>query len=137
MNELTLIQKFSDPAYFDSLTMGEKMHGSFITTVLGMGITFLVLFLLWGVIVVLGKTIVYADQKTTKKNGTNNTQVTSFPASTEQDLSAQDEELENEELIAVIMAAIYAASENSEKQFVIKKIQRINAPLGPWVQDGR
>ena len=42
-----LMDKFSDPSLFDSLSFGDKMAGSAITMLMGMGITFVVLMLLW------------------------------------------------------------------------------------------
>ena len=38
-----LMDKFSDPSLFDSLSFGDKMAGSAITMLMGMGITFVVL----------------------------------------------------------------------------------------------
>ena len=35
-----LMDKFSDPSLFDSLSFGDKMAGSAITMLMGMGITF-------------------------------------------------------------------------------------------------
>ena len=50
-----LMDKFSDPSLFDSLSFGDKMAGSAITMLMGMGITFVVLMLLWGVFALMGK----------------------------------------------------------------------------------
>lgn len=50
-----LMDKFADPSLFDSLSFGDKMAGSAITMLMGMGITFVVLMLLWGVFALMGK----------------------------------------------------------------------------------
>ena len=39
MNETSIMQQFSDPNLFESLSFGEKMIGAGITTLMGMGIT--------------------------------------------------------------------------------------------------
>ena len=50
-----LMDKFADPSLFDSLSFGDKMAGSAITMLMGVGITFVVLMLLWGVFALMGK----------------------------------------------------------------------------------
>ena len=50
-----LMDKFADPALFESLGFGEKMTGSFITMLMGMGITFIILCLLWAFVAIMGK----------------------------------------------------------------------------------
>ena len=58
-----LMEKFSDPELITSLGFGEKMAGSAVTMLMGMGITFCILLLLWGFISVMGKAM-----NTGKKN---------------------------------------------------------------------
>ena len=50
-----LMEKFSDPALFGSLSFGEKMAGSAVTMLMGMGITFVILCILWGFVAVMGR----------------------------------------------------------------------------------
>ena len=52
---MSLMEKFSNPELFTSLGFGEKMAGSAITMLMGMGITFCVLLLLWGFVALMGK----------------------------------------------------------------------------------
>ncbi len=54
--EMSLMERFANPDLFSSLSFGEKMAGAGVTTLMGMGITFLVLILLWVIIAqVLGR----------------------------------------------------------------------------------
>ena len=50
---MSLMEKFADPSMMHSLSFGDKMAGAGITTLMGMGITFIVLILLWLVISIL------------------------------------------------------------------------------------
>ena len=43
------MERFADPTLFESLTFGEKVAASLVTTLMGMGTTFVILILLWGV----------------------------------------------------------------------------------------
>lgn len=120
--ELSLMEKFADPAMFDSLTMGEKAIGALITTCMGMGITFIVLLLLWLVMNIMSKTIAKEDKTIVKSESVNIESTTLNP---EQNEALED----NEELVAVISAAIsaYESSNGSvASNFVVRKITRLN-----------
>lgn len=126
------MQRFADPALFEQLTNSEKVIGALITTVLGMGITFIVLALLWGLIAVMTK-LMNVSQKNTN---TNNVVLTE--KSTETMLNGEENMTnENPELIAVIMAAI-AASEGGEfkNNLIIRKINRIAGAVPAWGKAG-
>lgn len=136
--ELSLMQRFADPALFEQLTNGEKAMGALITTVMGMGITFIVLALLWGLIALMTKMMNTAE---TKKTATTKEpqMVGAMEASTlpTQTSSIQDMEDGNPELIAVIMAAI-AASEGSDfkNNLIVRKINRIAGNSPAWGKAG-
>ena len=55
MEQLTLMEKFADPSHFYNLGLGEKMIGAGVTTLMGMGITFIVLILLSAIIIFMEK----------------------------------------------------------------------------------
>lgn len=116
--ELSLMEKFADPVLFDSLTTSEKAMGALITTCMGMGITFIVLILLWAVIVVMSKAI-------TK---TQTTAVTITSANAADSVAVQNEMINDAELVAVITAAIAAYEGNSgfsANNLVVRRITRI------------
>jgi threonine/homoserine/homoserine lactone efflux protein len=49
-NNLGLMERFANPELFEGLTFAEKMAGGAVTLLMGMGITFIVLMILWGCI---------------------------------------------------------------------------------------
>lgn len=152
MEELTLMQKFSDPQLFEQLDNVEKMNGALITTLMGMGITFIILILLWGIIALMAKVINATEKKpqlaaamagtgagiTTANTQAENTVSfaaagTSAMGSTSTSIDPQ----ENAELVAVIMAAI-AASEGSEfvNNLVVRRINRTAGNPPAWGRQG-
>ena len=50
-----LMEQFANPDMMHSLSVGDKLVGAGITTLMGMGITFIVLILLWGCIAIMTK----------------------------------------------------------------------------------
>ena len=52
---MNLMERFADPALMPSMAVSEKLAGAGITTIMGMGVTFVVLFLLWGCLALMGK----------------------------------------------------------------------------------
>ena len=52
---MNLMERFADPAMIHDLSVGEKLIGSGVTTLMGMGITFVVLFFLWGCIALMAR----------------------------------------------------------------------------------
>ncbi len=116
--DLSLMEKFADPALFDSLSTGEKATGALITTCMGMGITFIVLILLWAVIYVMAKIVAKAEGTFASK----------------QSLSMAAEAKGQ----AAITAAITAYEGNSglsAGSFVVRRITRISG--NTWGNAGR
>ena len=52
---MSLMEQFANPDVMHNMTFGEKMAGAGITTLMGMGITFIVLILLWACIAIMTK----------------------------------------------------------------------------------
>ena len=59
---MSLMELFSNPDTMHSLSFGEKMAGSAVTMLMGMGITFCVLILLWAFVAVMGKCMTMATK---------------------------------------------------------------------------
>ena len=57
MEQLNLMERFADPALFEGLSFSDKVAGSLVTTLMGMGTTFAVLVLLWGIIAFISRLI--------------------------------------------------------------------------------
>ena len=120
-----LMDKFSDPSLFDPLSFGDKMAGSAITMLMGMGITFVVLMLLWGVFALMGKcmssTAKKGDKASAAETKANATPSVAAPAAAKTD----------DVLTAVIAAAIAAYQSEG------RKIQRLSGETTLWTNAAR
>jgi sodium pump decarboxylase gamma subunit len=131
--DLSLMEKFANPEYFDSLTMGEKMAGAGVTTLLGLGTTFMILCLIWLILSIMGKIMTAGKAK---KAAPAAAAVT--PAAAPAAVPAKGENLAGDaELVAVITAAI-AAYEGSgaASNLVVRSIQRVSGASTAWSRAG-
>ena len=134
-----LMEKFSDPELITSLGFGEKMAGSAVTMLMGMGITFCVLLLLWGFISVMGKAM-----NTGKKNSKAQPQAaTVTPAVAPAPAPAPKAEADDT-LIAVLTAAVAAYEEDMSSRnscvpgnLTVRKIARDSGDMAPWMNVAR
>ncbi|MFV0518371.1 MAG: OadG family protein [Aminipila sp.] len=132
--EATLMDKFADPALFDTLSFSDKAIGALITTCMGMGITFIVLVLLWGVVALMSKGLGATEKK-------NKEQVTSMQSEKQEPIVAkleENNELENAQLVAVITAAIEAYEGNKGcycQELIVRNIRRIGE--SSWSNAGK
>lgn len=132
MNEMGLMQRFADPALFETLDGGEKLIASLITTLTGMGVTFSVLIIIWAAIAIMARLL---KTKAPKKESAApapavaaaKTEPKTATTANQQDIGTSNE------LIAVIMAAI-AASEGAEyvNNLVVRKINRASGSRTAW-----
>lgn len=126
---MSLMELFADPSKFDTLSLGEKVIGSLVTGLLGMGTTFVVLILIWGFIALTGKVV-------HKENTTSQSELMKVPVVTP--TLAPIPANTDTALIAVIMAAIYAAEGTAvANNLVVRKIRRIPGPDPVWSNAGR
>lgn len=134
MDNLSLMERFADPALFEQLDASEKLSGTLVTTIMGMGITFCVLVILWALIVIMTKILKVAPAKATE------TQAVAPILATVPNQMA-NEAIENvdadSQLVAVLMAAI-AASEGTAyvNHLVIRKISRVSGGTPTWGKAG-
>ncbi len=135
MQELTLMQKFADPALIGQLTGAEKATGGLITTLMGMGITFIVLTLLWGCIALLTKIL---DNRDKKHDMSEKQLETAMEAAitTHSAATCASDETDDAELIAVITAAIAASTGTPASGLIINKIRRAKGNVTTWSQAG-
>ncbi|MFV0517710.1 MAG: OadG family protein [Aminipila sp.] len=121
--EATLMDKFADPALFDTLTSSEKTMGAFVTTCMGMGITFAVLILLFGAVFLMSKAL--NSKNSEQKPLTFKRKTVKKPVVTKLN---DDSHLENAQLVAAIIAAIEAYEGKDRQQgekVVVRKITRL------------
>ncbi|NLY71138.1 MAG: OadG family protein [Clostridiales bacterium] len=138
MDQIGLMERFADPHLFESLNAGEKLAGSLVTTLMGMGATFAILVIIWFAISLVSR-ILNASQGKTKKKQTDTAVAESVKAQPSAPTVA-DTVTENQagtELIAVIMAAI-AAKEGSgyTSNLIVRKINRIEGSRPAWNMAG-
>ena len=146
MEELGLMERFADPVLFDSLTNGEKAAAGLVTTLMGMGTTFVILILLWGIIAFISGIIRRAEQKSEAQalaksvgldvKSADAVAIGVIPAARTAALQPEAVSVSVEagqELIAVLMAAIAASSGEGEiSKFKVRKIERISGFRTPW-----
>ncbi|MDO4545708.1 MAG: OadG family protein [Bacillota bacterium] len=124
---MSLMELFSNPETMDSLSMGEKLIGGCITMLMGMGITFCILLLLWGFIAIMGRAI-----NGTQKKGDKASEATEA-AATPSVAAAPAQAASDDSLIAVIAAAVAAyQGSGGAGNLVVRKISRISGETTPW-----
>lgn len=137
-NNLGLMERFANPELFEGLTFAEKMAGGAVTLLMGMGITFIVLMILWGCITIMGKLL---KVETPKKAKAAPAPAAPAPApaaaAAEAPAAAPAAEGIDPAIIAVIMAAI-AAAEGPEaaKGLVVRRISRVQNGRPAWKTAG-
>lgn len=134
-----LMDKFADPELFTSLGFGEKMAGSAVTMLMGMGITFCVLLLLWGFISIMGKAMTAGrkDSKAQPQAAAVTPAVAPAPAPAPKAES-------DDTLIAVLTAAAAAYEEDMSSRnscvpgnLTVRKIARDSGDMAPWMNVAR
>ncbi len=128
---MSLMDKFADPALFESLSFGDKMIGSTITMLMGMGVTFVVLILLWGFVAIMGKSLGVASKGDKASAKTEAAAAPSVP---------QVAPVNNDdEVIAAVIAAAIAAYQGSggTGNLVVRKISRISGETTLWSNAAR
>ena len=127
---MNLMERFADPMLISDLTITEKLAGAGITTVMGMGVTFLVLFLLWGRIALMSHAMSRVQKlpsEGTVRSTTSKSTTADTPVSPSQG-----------ELIAVIAAAAQACCDSDSTINRSVSIRQIRRPGGEdWSRAGR
>jgi len=131
-----LMDKFKDPSLFDSLSFGDKMLGSTVTMIMGIGVTFCILILLWLLIAVMGK--IMSSGKKKNKNAEETGAAAAAPVTAAETTAAAVTD-DNADVIAAVIAAAVAAYEGSGAagNLVVRKISRISGEITPWSNAAR
>lgn len=125
---MSLMEQFANPDTMHSLTMGEKLAGAGITTLMGMGITFVVLILLWGCITLMTK---FTNRPAKQVEAPQAAAPAQAPVPAAVQAAADDS------LMAVISAAIAAYEGGAASNLVVRKIRRISGDTTAWGDAGR
>lgn len=130
---MSLMEKFADPSLFVDLGFGEKMMGSFVTMLMGMGTTFVVLCLLWAFVALMGKFMGFASKgdKASAK-----TEAAAAPSGSQ---TAVTSVKADDEVIAAVIAAAVAAYQGNggTGNLVVRKISRLSGETTLWTNAAR
>lgn len=132
---MTLLDKLADPKILETMSTGEKFSAALQVTILGMGITFGALVILWVFLSIMAKTLqsieksnddiqVVKDQPVIADDSENFTMI------------EEDDEI-NEEIVAAITAAIASSLDTSIHNIVVRDIVRAGDNVPAWGQAGR
>lgn len=131
---MSLLEQFKDPALMVEMTFGEKLLASTYTAILGMGITFVVLVLIWGAIVLMTKFTTAIERKPAGSQVVKDSpkKAAPAPASAPVEVVADDSEL-----VAVIAAAVAASLGTTPERIRVTNIVRTYDTTPTWGQAGR
>ena len=122
-----LLVQLADPQAIKTLSFMEKMAGGLLVTFLGMGITFLALILLQIIIDLLARIMVKLEKQPEKKEA----------ARAETSVGETIEESgDEEELVAVITAAVALQMQRATGNIVIRDIRRLETSAPLWHNAG-
>lgn len=126
MDIMTLMDLFADPASLNNLTLSQKLAASLITTLLGMGITFISLGILQVVIGLLARV---AAPKTPEETA-------ALPARPVPQADTRKDMLSQQELVAAITVALALQLETAPGNIVIRDIRRTTDHSSSWSRVG-
>jgi len=114
----------------DSMTLGERFAGSIVVTLMGVGIVFAALAILYCAIVIMQKVV----------NGTQpKKEAFTKPTTIEESVAENNEEdhIDHTELVAVITAAVAASLNTSTHNIIVRNITRSQDMTPVWAKVGR
>jgi glutaconyl-CoA/methylmalonyl-CoA decarboxylase subunit delta len=126
MDTATLMAQFANPETIKTLSIGQQLTGGMITTLLGMGITFICLGILQFTIGLFEK---LADKPAAQPQ-----QMPPVNAAPEHPAETL---VHDEELVAAITAALTMTLNTTTGQIVIRNIRRTEDYATPWNRVGR
>lgn len=129
---MSLMELFANPETMESLSLSDKLAGAGITTIMGMGITFVILILLWLCVAIMTK-FTYRPNKGDKAPQTTDAAAPPSGAAA----VVTETPVADENLIAVIAAAVAAYEGGSASNFVVRKIRRMSGETTAWGDAGR
>lgn len=132
---MDIISQFANPETMLQMSTGQKVIAGLIVTVLGMGVTFVALILLSWISKLMSLIVRGSEKKeSVMRGGKSNVSPSSEVSATEDSSIGTEDE---EELIAVITAAIAASLGRSTSEIVVTNIRRTGDATPVWGQMGR
>ncbi|MCL1808760.1 MAG: OadG family protein [Clostridiales bacterium] len=143
MSDIPLMERFTDPSLIGSsaMSMGDRMAGSLITMLMGMGTTLAVLVLLWGIITIMTKAFVLSEKRGSaglRADSTAPGDMAHAAAAASSPEEVFTERVDDGELAAVIAAAIAAFEGGTGADgLVVRRIRRVSGQGNAWNSAGR
>lgn len=142
---MNALENFKHAETFANMALGEKLVATGYVILLGMGITFIALVLIWALTALMSKVIQSIEKKSEIKkiNGKNsngnktNSEVIETTKQPQGTKSPQVEEAEALELVAVITAAVAAMMNTSVNNIHVSNIKRTSDHTPTWGKAGR
>ncbi|MDK9712159.1 OadG family protein [Acidaminobacter sp.] len=133
-------ENFVNPETIGAIGLGEKIITSLFVTLLGMGITFVALIAIWGMTVLMSKIIMGIENKNKIAQAAtvevSKPSAASAPAAPAPAVSAEASQ-EDENLIAVLTAAIAASLNTSMHNIVVRNVRQLPDQTPTWSRVGR
>ena len=130
MEIVDLLALFSDPTTIKNLSGTERLLASLVTTLLGMGITFLALVVLQVVTGFFSK-LAPAEKRETKEISSGGIE----RAEDDRETTAQSA-VDQAELIAAITTALALMLDKPSSEIVITSIKKVDDPISAWSRAG-
>ena len=130
MTTTELLATFANGKLIESLTIGDKLSASLITTILGMGITFSALIVLLFIISWMNKIL----NKTSARSAAPT--LATAPTKTMASTAAANKTESDNELVAAITTAIAMSLKTSTSNIVIRNIEKVDNRSPQWNRAG-
>lgn len=124
METIELLRRFADPEVMKTLSLMERMTAGLITTVLGMGITFVALVVLQLVMALMARLSAEPEK--------------AAELETQSAVAGKNGEnfMDDEEIVAAITTALALQLRTSVSNIVIRNIERVEDPSPIWQRAG-
>lgn len=132
-------ENFVNPETIGAIGLGEKIITSLFVTLLGMGITFVALIAIWGITALMSKIIISMENKNKIAQAATvevSKPSAAAPAAPAPAASAAAPQ-EDENLIAVLTAAIAASLNTSMHNIVVRNVRQLPDQTPTWSRAGR
>ena len=128
MTTTELLEIFSNSDLIESLSMGDKVTASLITTVLGMGITFSALIILLFIMIWMNKILNREPVAVTANQPA--------PAPQATPKATAEPQVDENEIVAAITTAIAMSLGTSASNIIIRNIEKVEERAPQWNRAG-
>lgn len=131
MDTVELLAKFADPEVMKTLSMTDRLVAGLITTVLGMGITFLSLVVLQFVIGLMAK--LGSEKPREEKLGS---PIEHQPVTAHNEQNPSSSPMNDDEIVAAITTALALQLKTSVSKIIIRNIEKVETSTSAWHKAG-